>query len=112
MDYNKLAVIPFPHLNLINCVGMNQKHQYIIWREKNGFFTALDRHNRLHTWSLLTGKLLYSEDQSKNKDANRAALKQYEIYRSDETDINYTQNFYDLKDCSLTLLKSKRKIDD
>ena len=62
MDYNKLAVIPFPHLNLINCVGMSQKHSYIIWREKNGFFTALDRYDNLLTWSLLTGKLLYTED--------------------------------------------------
>ena len=22
MDYDKIAVVPFPHLNLINCVGM------------------------------------------------------------------------------------------
>jgi hypothetical protein len=22
MDYDSIAVIPFPHLNLINCVGM------------------------------------------------------------------------------------------
>ena len=25
-DYYKIVVIPYPHLNLINCVGMGQKH--------------------------------------------------------------------------------------
>ena len=60
-NYNSIAVVPFPHLNLINCVGMGQKHEYLIWREKNGFFTALDKSGQLLTWSLITGKLLYTE---------------------------------------------------
>ena len=41
-SYDKITVIPFPHVNLIECVGMDQKSEYLIWREKNGFFTALD----------------------------------------------------------------------
>ena len=41
-NYDKIAVIPYAHINLINCVGMGNKHEYLIWREKNGFFTALD----------------------------------------------------------------------
>lgn len=61
-------MIPFPHLNVINCVGMGQKSEYLIWREKNGFFTALDRKSNLLTWSLASGKLLYSEEQK--EDAN------------------------------------------
>ena len=56
-----IAVIPFPHLNLIQCIGMDHKLAYKIWREKNGFFSALDRHSNLLTWSNRTGKLLYSE---------------------------------------------------
>ena len=60
-NYSTIAVIPFPHVNLINCVGMDQKHEYLIWREKNGFFSALDKKSNLLTWSLLNGKLLYSE---------------------------------------------------
>ena len=60
-NYHSIAVVPFPHLNLINCVGMGQKHEYLIWREKNGFFTALDKRSNLLTWSLITGKLLYTE---------------------------------------------------
>lgn len=52
-NFNSIAVIPFPHLNLINCVGMGQKHEYLLWREKNGFFTALDKRGNLQTWSKL-----------------------------------------------------------
>ena len=43
-DYDTIIVLPFPHLNLMNMVGMGQKHEYLIWRQKNGFFTALDKH--------------------------------------------------------------------
>ena len=60
-SYDNIAVIPFPHLNLINFVGMNKKNEYLIWRAKNGFFTALDRRSVLNTWSTLTGKMLYSQ---------------------------------------------------
>ena len=61
-DYHTIVVLPFPHLNLINMVGMGQRHEYLIWRDKNGFFTALDKQGELQTWSLLTGKLLYVEN--------------------------------------------------
>lgn len=60
-NYSQITVIPVPHLNSLKCAGMSQMHDYLIWREKNGFFTALDRRGRLTTWSLLTGKRLYKE---------------------------------------------------
>ena len=60
-NYDTISIVPFPHLNLINCIGMGQKHEYLIWREKNGFFTALDKKGKLLTWSLVSGKLLYNE---------------------------------------------------
>ena len=41
---------------------MGHKSEYLIWREKNGFFTALDGQGDLLTWSLVTGKLLYREE--------------------------------------------------
>ena len=65
-DYDTVAVIPFPHINLIKCIGMGQKADYVIWRERNGFFSALDRHSNLKTWSLISGKLLYSEEQKQD----------------------------------------------
>lgn len=30
---NKIVVIPLPHLNLINFIGMGNKHEYLVWRE-------------------------------------------------------------------------------
>ena len=78
---------------------MDHKLAYKIWREKNGFFSALDRHSNLLTWSNRTGKLLYSEPQDD-------ILNGYEIYSADQDDITYTRDFYNLRDCSLSLLKS------
>ena len=60
-SYDHIIMIPFPHLNLLNCVGMGHKSEYLIWREKNGFFTALDKRSNLLTWSMITGKMLYRE---------------------------------------------------
>ena len=60
-SYDKITVLPFPHVNLVECIGMDQKSEYLVWREKNGFFTALDYFSNLFTWSNVTGKLLYKE---------------------------------------------------
>lgn len=104
-SYNNIVVIPFPHLNLIECVGMGLKKDYLVWREQNGFFSALDRRSNLLTWSLVTGKMLYSENQA--KDASSRNMEKYEVYRADVDDLTYTQNFYNLADSSINLLKSK-----
>ena len=69
---------------------MRQKRDYLIWRAKNGFFTALDKSNVLKTWSMLSGKMLYKE----NCQLIRDELKKYDVYRSEKNDITYTQNFY------------------
>jgi len=70
-DYNNIGVMPFPHLNLINGIGMDQKSHYLIWRLQNGFFTALDKIGLLHTWSVLSGKLLYTEPNALARDEVR-----------------------------------------
>ena len=88
---------------------MDQKHEYLIWREKNGFFSALDKRGNLLTWSLLTGKLVYSETQM--RDGCEESLKKYEVYRADEQDITYTRNFYNFSNCSYSLLRSKTPCD-
>ena len=108
-NFDNIAVIPFPHLNLINCVGMGQKNEYMIWREKNGFFTALDRKSNLFTWSLASGKLLYSETQL--EDASEDKIEDYEVYQADESDRTYTRNFYNFEDYSISLLRSEQVID-
>ena len=58
-DYSTIVTIPLPQQNIINFTGMTNKHDYLIWREKKGFFTALSRTGELNIWSILTGKLLY-----------------------------------------------------
>ena len=37
---------------------MRDKSNYLVWRERNGFFIALDKVGRLSTWSMITGALL------------------------------------------------------
>ena len=85
-SYDNIIVIPFPHLNLINFIGMGQKNEYLMWRAKNGFFTALDKRNQLLTWSMLSGKMLYMEDSSQKE----SDLDKYEVYQADVADITYT----------------------
>lgn len=84
---------------------MGSKSDYLVWREKNGFFTALDRYGSLRTWSLVSGKMIYLEKQQ--LDGATKNTKDYEVYTADENDITYTQNFYNFKESSLSLLKSK-----
>ena len=103
-DYDWIIVIPIPHLNAVNCIGMENKHEHLIWREKKGFFTALDRRGILKTWSTLSGKLLYEMVQK--KDASMKEMENYEVFRGNARDIAYTRNFYNLEDCSLNLLRS------
>ena len=89
---------------------MGQKNEYMIWREKNGFFTALDRKSNLFTWSLTSGKLLYSETQV--EDASEDQIEDYEVYQADEKDRTYTRNFYNFEDYSISLLRSEQVIDE
>ena len=85
-SYDNIVVIPFPHLNLINFIGMGQKNEYLVWRAKNGFFTALDRRSQLYTWSMLSGKMLYNEETP----GDLRHLEKYEVYKADDNDITYT----------------------
>jgi len=60
-NFAAIQLMPLIHLNTINFVGMYEKDHYLIWREKNGFFTALDDAGDLHTWSMLTGRHLFEQ---------------------------------------------------
>lgn len=110
-NYSQITVVPFPHLNSLKCQGMSQMHDYLIWREKNGFFTALDKRGKLITWSLLTGKLLYKEAQIGDADASSDKMDKYEVFRSDNDDITYTRDYFNLADRSITLLQSKESLE-
>lgn len=114
-NFDHLTVIPIPHLNVMNCIGMGSKTDYLIWREKNGFFTALDKNSNLFTWSITSGQLLYNEIQK--KDGCKSQMEPYAIYQANKNtsaghkeDCTYTRDYYNLSTMSLTLLKSKRFI--
>jgi len=55
-NFNNIEMVPVPHRNTINFLGMQSKANYLIWRETNGIFTALDKEGHLHAWSIDTGK--------------------------------------------------------
>jgi len=60
-NFSAIQFLPLIHRNTISFVGMLKKKNYLIWREKNGFFTALDVAGTLRTWSILTGKHLFEK---------------------------------------------------
>ena len=50
---------------------IKENYNYLIWREKNGFFYAVDRWNKISIWSTISGKLIYCkrlDDQDSFKD--------------------------------------------
>ena len=80
--------MPFAHRNTINFLGMSSRRDYLVWREKNGFFTALTRGERiLRTWSVATGKLLY-EDKHQSLH-NEIECDQFEVYVANKLDENH-----------------------
>ena len=109
-SFDNIVMIPFPHLNQLSCVGMGHKSEYLIWREKDGFFTALDRRDNLLTWATLNGEMLYN--QTPDESASKNYVEKYEVYRADKNDIVHTQNFYNFETYSLSLLKSKQPVED
>ena len=55
-NYSKAVIIPYVHRNTINLMGVSQKDEYLIWREKGGFFSAMNRLGEIQTWSLASGQ--------------------------------------------------------
>ena len=70
---------------------MNEKSKYLIWREKNGFFSALHEDGHLHTWSVLSGEHLFEKLIDKNL---RNAIDGFKIYQSGDSDDQYQRAHY------------------
>ena len=112
-SFSTLVTMPIPHFNTLSMVGMETKHEYLIWRKSiNGFFTALDKHGDMYTWSYSNGKMLYKNslnnqqlDDNKVK-STKENLKNYSVYRSDENDNVYTQDLYEQEQSTYQLLVS------
>jgi len=81
-------MVPVPHRNTINFLGMLPKNKYLIWREVNGIFTALNVHGELRAWVVATGKLTKATVTICNID-----LQGYSVYRSNCFDDSYCKNW-------------------
>jgi hypothetical protein len=46
-DFDTIDMVPVPHRNTINFLGMKSKRNYIIWRESDGLLTALLENGQL-----------------------------------------------------------------
>ena len=57
-NLREISMLPFPHRNTINFLGMGKKEEYLIWRESDGFFTALHKSGQLRIWTIGSGKFL------------------------------------------------------
>jgi len=83
-------MLPFPHRNTINFLGMDDSNDYLIWREKDGFLSALNKDGALRIWSIGSGKFIGSYKVEKIKGNNNLnnfltvdKLKNnYEIYKA------------------------------
>lgn len=84
--------MPYCHRNAVKFVGMSNKENYLIWREKNGFFSALSKIDMaLRTWSMSTGDLLYAKkiDQS----LINLNLNEFEIFQDNSSDKIWRSGF-------------------
>lgn len=56
-SYEKFKIVPLLHRNTINFIGMNRRSDYVSFRRNNDVLIALDKKNRLTSWSILSGKV-------------------------------------------------------
>jgi hypothetical protein len=57
-DFDTIEMVPVPHRNTINFLGMQSKNNYLIWRENDGVLNALDKKGDLQAWVIATGKTI------------------------------------------------------
>jgi len=100
-DFDSIEMVPVPHRNTINFLGMKPKDQYLIWREVNGIFTALNIDGELRAWVVATGKLTKATVTICNID-----LSGYTVYKSNYYDDSYCNNWQQHPLYSVALLKS------
>jgi len=99
-------MVPVPHRNTINFLGMQPKYNYLIWREVNGIFTALDKQGEVRAWVIWTGKSIKPLITVGNIDVNNFSL--YEFNESDDT---YKHNWQQYPEQSVALLRAKENLE-
>jgi hypothetical protein len=106
-DFNDIEMVPVPHRNTINFLGMQAKQNYLIWREVNGDFTALDaKTTEVKAWSIATGKIT-----TPAVTVGIINVDDYELYQSCDADYTYKRNWQQHPNHSIAILKSKKEIE-
>ena len=104
-NFDNIEMVPCPHRNTINFLGMQPKQNYLIWRETAGVFTALDTEGRLQAWVIGTGKTT-----KPLVTLGTIVLDEYELYSCNKNDETYKQDWQQHSDMSISLLKSNREL--
>ena len=88
---------------------MGDRSDYLIWREKNGLFTAMHKDGSIRTWSINTGKLVYTRKDEK------PGFEKHKIYSANalegNKDISGLMNWYQYPERSLSLVVGPSKPD-
>ena len=90
-DYFKILVIPTLHLSTISFFGMDARERYLVWRETEDLFSALDSRLTLTTWRKTTGKPVPSLGATLEKGSD---LQGYEPFKSQPNDQSYLRNYF------------------
>jgi len=104
-DFNTIELVPVPHRNTINFLGMKRKSQFLIWREVSGVFTALDAKGVLRAWVIGTGKTT-----KPSVTVGNIELEEFELYECNEYDSTYKRDWQQHPKLSVSLLKSKKEL--
>jgi hypothetical protein len=100
VNYERIQIVPALHRNVINFMGMSSRDSYLATKKLKDKFIALNRHNELSTWNIMTGKL-----ESVHKITN-VDISTYETFSYEAQDICYKMDWY----ASKTLLRQKEAV--
>ena len=81
-----IQMIPTLHRNTISFMGMRKTSHYLSMKRKKDQYLALDKYGVIKTWSLTTGKLIYSYDVLQSIGIN---FSDYEICKCQKEDFTY-----------------------
>ena len=74
----------------------------MIWREKGGYFTCMDKWGEIATWSIDTGNLMY-KFQSPN--FSEKFFENFSPYAADKDDNSYHHKRMNFNDKTIQLIK-------
>eukprot|EP00347_Sterkiella_histriomuscorum_P021861 403332513 len=86
-SYEQANIIPILHRSTINFMGMLPRQNYLAVKKIKNQFLALDKHNRITVWNVLTGKLIKEIQLEQDYSG-------YEIFGTNNFDMTYQREWY------------------